>query len=59
MKTTSLYATLVALTLALPLSGLAGTATALVPELNPASASGAIGLVMGAVLLLRDRLRRR
>ena len=58
MKTTSLYATLVALTLFLPLSGLAGP-TARVPELNPASASGAIGLVMGAVLLLRDRLRRR
>jgi hypothetical protein len=58
MKTTSLCATLVALTLALPLSGLASAPTA-VPELNPASASGAVGLVMGAVLLLRDRLRRR
>lgn len=58
MKTTSLYATLVALTLSLPLSGLASPPTS-VPELNPASASGAIGLVMGAVLLLRDRLRRR
>ncbi len=56
MKTISLCATLVVLTLSLPLSGLAGIR---VPELNPASASGAIGLVMGAVLLLRDRLRRR
>ncbi len=56
MKTTRLYATLVVLTLSLPLSGLASNP---VPELNPASASGAIGLVMGAVLLLRDRLRRR
>ena len=58
MKTASLYTTLVALTLSLPLSGLAGSLT-VVPELNPAAASGAIGLVMGAVLLLRDRLRRR
>lgn len=58
MKTASLYTTLVVLTLSLPLSGLAGSAQA-VPELNPASASGAVGLVMGAVLLLRDRLRRR
>ena len=58
MKTTSMYATLFALTLFLPLSGLAGEATS-VPELNPASAAGAVGLVMGAVLLLRDRLRRR
>jgi len=59
MKTTGLYTTLVALTLSLPLSGLAGQLTTIVPELNPASASGAIGLVMGAILLLRDRLRRR
>ncbi len=58
MKTTGFLAMLVALTLLLPLSGLASAPNS-VPELSPASASGAIGLVMGAVLLLRDRLRRR
>ncbi len=45
------------LTLSLPLAGFAGSAP--VPELNPASASAAIGLVMGAALVLRDRLNKR
>jgi uncharacterized protein (TIGR03382 family) len=44
--------------LALIVSGMASVACAAVPEVDPASASSALALVVGAALLARDKFRR-
>ena len=58
MKLARFYATLTLLTVSLPMLCLADV-IAPVPELSPAAASGAIGVLIGAGFLLRDRFRNR
>ena len=54
----NIFRALAVLALLLPASALADTGRP-VPELNPASASSAIGVLIGAGFLLRDRFLKR